>query len=237
MTENAELLIKKAQNGDIEAKSQLIQENSGLIWSVVRKFSGRGNDAEDLFQIGAIGLIKSINKFDFSYNVEFSTYAVPMIIGEIKRFLRDDNIIKVSRAVKSLAFKARLLSQAYYAKNGVVPTIKEMSEELDVSEEELIIAMESLADVESLYKTITNNESGKESFLIDEFNGYGRDEEELIILRSAVNSLNNEERTIIRMRYFDDRTQSEIGNMLNMSQVQVSRLEKKILCKIKEKLV
>ena len=229
MTENAELLIKKAQNGDMDAKSQLIQLNSGLIWSVVRKFSGRGYDSEDLFQTGAIGLIKSIDKFDFSYNVEFSTYAVPMIIGEIKRFLRDDNIIKVSRAVKSLALKARLLSQAYYAKNGVVPTIKEMCAELDVSEEELVIATESSA--------VTNSDSGKESFLIDKFNSYPRDEEELIILRSAISSLNNEERQIIRMRYFDDRTQSETGNMLNMSQVQVSRLEKKILCKIKEKLV
>ncbi len=237
MTENAELLIKKAQNGDMDAKSQLIQLNSGLIWSVVRKFSGRGYDSEDLFQTGAIGLIKSIDKFDFSYNVEFSTYAVPMIIGEIKRFLRDDNIIKVSRAVKSLALKARLLSQAYYAKNGVVPTIKEMCAELDVSEEELVIATESSAEVESLYKTVTNSDSGKESFLIDKFNSYPRDEEELIILRSAISSLNNEERQIIRMRYFDDRTQSETGNMLNMSQVQVSRLEKKILCKIKEKLV
>ena len=230
-------LIQKAQNGDSEAKSQLVNQNSGLIWSIVKKFTGRGYDPEDLFQTGAIGLIKSIDRFDLSYNVKFSTYAVPMIIGEIKRFLRDDGIVKVSRSTKALALKARLFGQSYYIKYGRAPTVKEMSEELNVNEDELIMAMESSAEVESLYQKVTSPDSGKETFLIDKFNAGNNDEDEIIILRSALNDLSKEEKQIILMRYFDDRTQSEIGKRLNRSQVQVSRMEKKILCKIKEKLV
>ena len=231
------LLIQKAQNGDIEAKSRLVSQNSALIWSIVKKFAGRGYDLEDLFQTGAIGLIKSIDRFDLSYNVKFSTYAVPMILGEIKRFLRDDGIVKVSRSTKALAVKAKLFSQSYYVKNGCEPTISEMAKELETDEDELIIALESTSEVESLYRKVTSPDSGKETFLIDKFNNASDDSDEIMVLRSALNDLTKEEKQIILMRYFDDKTQSEIGRILNRSQVQVSRMEKKILFKIKEKLV
>ncbi len=235
--EDITCLIQKAQNGDSEAKAVIVQENSKLIWSVVKKFSGRGYEMEDLFQTGAIGLIKSIDRFDLSYNVKFSTYAVPMIIGEVKRFLRDDGLIKVSRSTKSLALKVKLFNQSYYIKNGKEPTMSEMCEELNVNEDELILAMESSAEVETLYKKVTTPNSNRETFLIDKFNEAGKDEEELLILRSAISELTDEERQIILMRYFDDKTQSETGKRLNRSQVQVSRMEKKILMKIKEKIV
>ncbi len=230
-------LIKRAQNGDDEAKAEIISKNSGLIWSVVKKFTGRGYDGEDLFQTGAVGLIKSIYRFNPDFGVKFSTYAVPMIIGEIKRFLRDDGIIKVSRKTKTLAVKARLFSQSYYIKNGKAPTVREMCDELEVNEDELLPALESSLEVESLYQKITLPNSSDDVFLIDRFNADKGSDDELMLLRTALNELEAEEKQIIMMRYFDDRTQSEIGKRLNRSQVQVSRMEKKILCKIKEKLV
>jgi len=140
--------IKLAQDGDMDAKGRLVKENSGLIWSIVRKFIGRGVEMDDLFQIGAIGLIKCINKFDTSFNVKFSTYAVPMIIGEIKRFLRDDGMIKVSRSLKELALKAKFMQEALYLKNGVYPTINQLADELNVELDRLLPALEATKDVD-----------------------------------------------------------------------------------------
>ena len=158
--------VKLAQQGDMDAKGKLISENSGLIWSIVRKFTGRGVEMEDLFQIGAIGLIKCINKFDTSFNVKFSTYAVPMIMGEIKRFLRDDGMIKVSRQLKEIAVKARYMEQSLYLKNGKYPTVSELAEELGVENELLLSALEATRDVDSIYSTVFQKD-GSETYLLD----------------------------------------------------------------------
>ena len=230
--------VKLAQQGDMDAKGKLISENSGLIWSIVRKFTGRGVEMEDLFQIGAIGLIKCINKFDTSFNVKFSTYAVPMIMGEIKRFLRDDGMIKVSRQLKEIAVKARYMEQSLYLKNGKYPTVSELAEELGVENELLLSALEATRDVDSIYSTVFQKD-GSETYLLDRLvNDDGSDfiSEDKITLKKAIEGLSARDRQRIALRYFDDKTQMEISKALGISQVQVSRLEKKILNDIKDKL-
>ncbi len=230
--------IKRAQQGDMEAKGKLINDNSGLIWSIVRKFAGRGVEMEDLFQIGAMGLIKCINKFDSSFNVKFSTYAVPMIMGEIKRFLRDDGMIKVSRQLKEIAVKARYMEQSLYIKNGAYPTVNELSEELQVDTETLLSALEATKEVDSIYSTVFQKD-GSETYLLDRIvsdddsNFFSEDR---ITLRNVIDGLSARDKQIIALRYFDGKTQTEISKALGISQVQVSRLEKKILNDIKEKL-
>jgi len=227
-------LITKAQAGDKSATEQLVKENSGLIWSVVKKFAGRGHEADDLYQIGAIGLLKCINKFDMNYEVRFSTYAVPMIIGEIKRFLRDDGIIKVSRPLKELAGKARYAQESLTSKLGRQPTISELADELGASTEDLIVAMESGLEVESLYATIHQGEGGP-IYLIDKLNSKENDEMvDMIALKQMIVSLKPKERQVILMRYFQDKTQTEVAKEIGVSQVQVSRIEKKVLQRIRE---
>lgn len=237
MSDMAELL-KKAKNGDKEARARIVKENSGLIWSTVKRFSGRGTDMEDLFQIGSIGLIKSIDRFDESYGVKFSTYAVPMIIGEIRRFLRDDGIIKVSRNIKELSNKIKTVSEAVFSQTGKWPTISELSEILEVPKDELVTAMESGKDVESLYRK-SDDENGKGAYLIDTIKNSDNSErtDEMLSLKEALDSLDSREKQLILMRYYFDRTQSETGRKMNISQVQVSRMEKKILDKMRQKLV
>jgi len=229
-------LLEMAQSGDTEARSRLIIENSNLIWSIVKRFSNRGYDAEDLFQIGAIGLIKSIDRFDLSYDVKFSTYATPLIIGEIKRFLRDDGPIKISRSIKSLSFKIKAYTSSFLSKNGISPTIKEISQALEIDESEVLSAMESTYEIESIYKNI-NTSDGKEVNILEIIPYENKDNDEIFILREAVKSLDDDERRIIIERYFKGKTQSEVGKLLSMSQVQVSRKEKRILQNIKEKLI
>lgn len=230
-------LIKLAQEGNDEAKEKLISENSGLVWSIVRKFKGRGYELEDLFQIGSIGLLKCVEKFDLSYDVKFSTYAVPMIMGEIKRFLRDDGMIKVSRPMKETAIKARYLQEALRHKNGCEPTISELAAALNISSEELILAMEAGRDVESIYQTVYQND-GNPVYLIDKLEKNEEEETnivEQITLMDILNKLNGKERQIIVLRYFHDKTQSEVASVVGISQVQVSRIEKKVLSVIREK--
>jgi RNA polymerase sporulation-specific sigma factor len=231
-------LLRKAKTGDREARARIVKENSGLIWSTVKRFSGRGTDLEDLFQIGSIGLIKSIDRFDESFGVKFSTYAVPMIIGEIRRFLRDDGIIKVSRNIKELSNKIKTVSQAIFSQTGSWPTISELSEIFDVPKDELVTAMESGKDVESLYRK-SDDESGKGTYLIDTIKNSDCTEktDEMISLKEALDSLDSREKQLILMRYYFDRTQSETGRKMNISQVQVSRMEKRILDKMRQKLV
>lgn len=235
---STEELIKKAQSGDREAMSVLVKENSALIWSIVKKFSGRGYDSEDLFQTGAMGLVKCIERFDTSFGVKFSTYAVPMIMGEIKRFLRDDGMIKVSRSIKETAAKARAAEQYYIEKHGSMPDISEIASILKTDEQEVAMALEASKEVESIYKTVNGDDS--DIYLIDKLNA-GENKyspnDELLLLREAVKTLDENERKIIALRYFSDKTQTETAKELGMSQVQVSRLEKKILGKIKEKIV
>jgi phage transcriptional activator, RinA family/RNA polymerase sigma-70 factor, sigma-B/F/G subfamily len=230
--------IKLAQDGDMDAKGRLVKENSGLIWSIVRKFIGRGVEMDDLFQIGAIGLIKCINKFDTSFNVKFSTYAVPMIIGEIKRFLRDDGMIKVSRSLKELALKAKFMQEALYLKNGVYPTINQLADELNVELDRLLPALEATKDVDSIYATVFQSD-GSETYLLDRLADKTRGDylcEDKITIKEIIKNLSARERQIIALRYFDDKTQTQIAQAMGISQVQVSRLEKKILESIKEQM-
>ena len=225
--------IRRAQEGDKTAKEQLIRENNGLIWSVVKRFRGRA-EQEDLYQIGAIGLLKCIEKFDFSYEVKFSTYAVPMIIGEIKRFLRDDGIIKVSRNLKELSFRIRQLQEESIKKGNKELTISELVEKLKTDAEEIVLAIESTREVESLFKK--TGEQDSQTFLIDQLKVSSENDIllENIALKEALNYLNGKERQIIIMRYYQDRTQSDIEKQLGISQVQVSRIEKKVLQSMKK---
>jgi len=237
MTETL-LLISRAQSGDNEAVEQLMRENSGLIWSVVKKFAKRGYEPDDLYQIGAIGLLKCIRKFDSSFDVKFSTYAIPMIIGEIKRFLRDDGMIKVSRPIKELATKARYTTEMLTAKLGRNPTVTELSNELGVSTEELHIAMEAGLDVESLHATIYQGD-GSPIFLIDKVARASDDSDKtinILALKQLIERLKPKERQVIILRYFQDKTQMEVANAIGVSQVQVSRIEKKVLNLLKAQL-
>ncbi len=231
-------LIKLASQGDKEARDQIVTENLGLVWSIVRRFTNRGQELEDLFQIGTIGLMKAIDKFDTSFNVRFSTYAVPMITGEIKRFLRDDGMIKVSRSLKEIAGKVRITRDILGKELGRDPTIEEISKEIEVEVEDIALALESNAEVESLYKTIYHGE-GNAIYLIDKLE-QTKDESEEMINRFALNeiieSLDPKDQKIIRLRYYMEKTQTDIAKEMGISQVQVSRLEKKILKIMKDKL-
>lgn len=228
-------LIELAQKGDLAAKEQLIKENSGLIWSIVKRFYGRG-EQEDLYQIGAIGLLKCIDKFDFSYGVKFSTYAVPMIAGEIKRFLRDDGTIKVSRNLKELSFRVKTLQEQFIKEGKEEPSVTVLADYLQVTVEELILALESDQMVESLQQPKGEKENSQQ--WIDKLYDVNENERtiERITLKETISQLEQKERKLILMRYFQDKTQMDVARSLGISQVQVSRLEKKILTKMKNQL-
>lgn len=232
-------LIKRSKQGDKEARNQVVTENIGLVWSIVRRFANRGHELDDLFQIGSIGLIKAIDKFDTSFEVKFSTYAVPMITGEIKRFLRDDGMIKVSRSLKETAYKAKIASDKLGNFLGREPTIEEISKELSVPIEDIVMALESGAEVESLYKTIYQGD-GNAIYLIDKLEE-NKDENQSMIdriaLKEILDTLEEKDRDLIKLRYFYDKTQTDIAKELGISQVQVSRLEKKILKKMRERFI
>ncbi len=231
-------LIKKSREGDTAARDLVVAENVGLVWSIVRRFANRGHEMEDLFQVGSIGLIKAIDKFDSSYDVKFSTYAVPMITGEIKRFLRDDGMIKVSRSLKEAAVKIRVEREKFGSIYGREPTVEELKEKLKLSKEEILMALEIGSEVESLYKTIYQGDSSP-IYLIDKLAETDDESEKLIdklALREIINSLSEKEKEIIRLRYFKDRTQTDIARELGISQVQVSRMEKRILKIMRERM-
>lgn len=231
-------LIKRAREGDQTARNQVAAENLGLVWSVVRRFAGRGHDLEDLYQIGCIGLLKCIDKFEPAFDVKFSTYAVPMIMGEVKRFLRDDGMVKVSRSLKETAYKVYTVREKMVNENGTEPTLEELASCLDIDKEEIVVALEANSEVESIYKTIYQND-GNAIYLIDKLVS-AEDESQKAInqlaLEELMQQLDEKERTIIRMRYFEDKTQTEIAGKLGISQVQVSRMEKKVLLKMREQI-
>ena len=210
----------------------------GLIHHVVKRFLGRGVEAEDLFQIGAIGLVKAVDRFDLSFQVRFSTYAVPMIAGEIKRFLRDDSMIKLSRSLKELAIRASRLREQILMERGEEPGIEELAGCLGVEPEDLVQAMDGSAEVESLQKIVYQGD-GEGLSLMDKVE-QGKDEEETLLrqllLEQLLSSLEPKERRLIVLRFFHDRTQTQVAEELGMSQVQVSRLEKKILLSLKKKI-
>lgn len=231
-------LIALARNGDRDAMNSLIEMNLPLVSSLSKKFLNRGYDYEDIFQIGSIGLVKAINNFDLTYNVKFSTYAVPMIIGEIKRFLRDDGMIKVSRNVKSLARKVYFYKEVLTKKLKRSPTIDELAEYADVDKEEILFAIESSNSLQYLYDTI-HQDDGAPVLLIDKLSEKGVDDGniiERIALKEALSSLDNKSRQIILLRYFKDKTQVQVAKMLGINQVQVSRIEKKVLAEMRKKL-
>lgn len=229
-------LIKRAKEGDKSAESEIVNGNIALVWSVARKFSNRGYDLEDIFQIGCIGILKAIKNFDLSYNVRFSTYAVPLIMGEIKRFLRDDGIIKVSRRLKEIAQKAKITKEVLEKELNREVKISEIAERIGETPSDLAIALEANVAPESLYKEINENDKST-GYLIDKIAKNTDTEEEIldkISLNEAIKALDEREKKIIILRYFRGKTQSEIAASIGISQVQVSRLEKKILGRLKE---
>ncbi len=236
---DTQLLIRKAQEGDKVAREQVINENVGLVWSIVKRFLGRGQDADDLFQIGVIGLMKAVDKFDLSYDVMFSTYAVPMIAGEIKRFLRDNNsLIKMSRSVKENGWKIKVAKEKLSYELGRDATMEELAVATELTVEDVMTALEANSEVESIYKTVYQGE-GNEIYLVDRIPEEKNETEQLInrmTVEQLLDNLSEEERTLITSRYFEDKTQVETAGILGISQVQVSRLEKKILLKMRKNI-
>lgn len=232
---NSELL-QKAKNGDLSARDELFEMNMGLVKKIASKFTARGIEFDDAVQIGSIGLYKAIEKFDFSFNVQFSTYAVPMIMGEIKRFLRDDGIIKVSRSIKENYCKIMSFLEEKRKKEDCEPTVSEIAEALSMDSEDVITALSYSPTCESLNSTVGNDSN----MSLEEVLSDGSSQEENIIerlsLHSVISELPERERKLIELRYFKEATQSQVAEKLDISQVQVSRIEKKVLEKLKNKL-
>ena len=219
---------------------RLIRQNNGLIWSIVKRFINRGYEVEDLYQIGCIGFIKSIKRFDTNFEVKLSTYSVPYILGEIKRFIRDDGPIKVSRSIKELNVKINELKKYYLLKNGREITIEEMCKELKVQKEDIIIAIESTKTIESIEGAACSEDKDGKKLTIFEKISTGKNEEEIItnkmVVKQLINELEDRDKEIILLRFFKEKTQIEVAKILGISQVQVSRIERKILNNMKMKL-
>ncbi len=227
-----EELIQRSQSGDREATELLVEENSGLIWSVVRRFMGRGAEADDLYQLGCLGLLKAIEGFDLEFGTQFSTYAVPKIAGEIRRFLRDDGAVKVSRSLKEQSATIKVARSRLTAALGREPTVQEISRQTGFSPEEIALAETATAATESIQK-----QTGEEGFSLENVLTDTESEEglvEKIALRQAINALPERERTVIQLRYFHCLTQQRVAKVMQVSQVQVSRIEKKALTMLKE---
>lgn len=241
--------VKAIQNGDKEAREAFIEKNTGLVWSIVKRYANRGYESEELFQVGCIGLIKAVDRFDTTYDVAFSTYAVPMITGEIKRFFRDNGILKVSRSLKENGWRICRTKEILQDKLGRSPTIKELMEELSLTREEIVFAMEANHHVESIDQEYESADgktaamvefvTGKPGFVGTMDAGNGQDWEKDVLLdklliKTLLQKLSDREERLIVMRFFQENTQSEVAKKLGISQVQVSRLEKKILKKMRE---
>lgn len=234
--ENWRISIQKAQDGDKKSRDRLVKENVGLIYMVLKRFSNRGMEQEDLFQIGVIGLIKAIDKFDVSKELSFSTYAVPMIIGEIRRFLRDDGMIHVSRQIKDNARKIAIVKEELKKSNNHDPTMKELAEATGLTLEEILAAMEATSEVESIYQPIGCQSDGSQLLIADQLEDTKKNEMELInriTVSQMLESLGERERRLIELRYIEGKTQSESAKVLEMNQVAVSRLEKKVLLQLR----
>lgn len=232
-------LIKQAHQGDKVSRDRVLTENTALIWSIVRRFLNRGYEGEDLFQIGCIGMLKAIDRFNAEYNVAFSTYAVPLIAGEIRRFLRDDGIIKISRTIKENQNKIIAETEKFRETNHVEPTIEQLSELCSLSKEDVVTAIESLRNVESIDKEVDSTGDGNSvpmlERLVDKTNHENMVIDRLLI-KQLLDTLEEKERNIIILRYYKNKTQSDIAKEIGITQVQVSRLEKKILEKLKKQI-
>lgn len=240
MFENSTEAIKKAQSGDKYEMEKILKENTGLIWSIVKRFNGRGYELEDLYQIGCIGFIKSIKRFDTNYDVKLSTYAVPYMIGEIKRYIRDDGPIKVSRGIKELGVKIKEIQKEYLAQKGIEIEVEDIAKKLKISKEDVVLALESTNMVESIDGTYyTDNKDGNSINLIEKISS-NKDEEEMITTKITLNemieNLSKRDKEIILLRFYKEKTQSQVAKILGITQVQVSRLERKILNNMKMKL-
>ena len=232
-------LIKRSRAGDKLAREQVIKENMPLVYSIVKRFAGRGHDLEDLRQIGAIGLIKAVDNFNWTFDVKFSTYAVPMISGEIKRFMRDDGMVKVSRTLKENGIHIRRVAESLAAELGREATLEELSAATEMKREDIVLALEAGNEVESLHKTVYQKE-GSEISLMERIPS-DKDEAETVVnqllLEQLLAELDEQERQIIHMRYFEEKTQTQIAGILGLSQVQVSRLEKRVLGSMRKKCI
>lgn len=231
-------LVKEAQQGDEEAKNALIAENSPLIKSIIKRFIGKGLEYDDLYQLGCLGFVKAIKNFNSDFNVKFSTYVVPMVIGEIKRFMRDDGAVKVSRAIKTLNIRINKFVDLFFAENKKQPTIEQIASHFGVDESDVVMAMDSARMPVSLYMPFEENDDAS-LMVVDRLETQPEDETltDSLSLKEVITSLPPRDRKIILMRYFYDKTQSEIASELHISQVQVSRLENKILDGLKKKLI
>lgn len=234
--------IKLAQEGDKNARDRLVSDNLGLVHAVARRFDNRGHDREELFQIGCIGLMKAVDHFNLSLNLAFSTYAVPMITGEIRRFLRDDGMVKVSRSLKENGYKVSRAKQWLAGELGREPSILEVAAMTELSVEEIVMATEANREVESIYQPVYEKD-GNELLLIDQIGGEYLEEEpekeavlNQMVIKQLLSTLEEREKRLIELRYFESRTQTEIAAALGMTQVQVSRLEKKVLLKLRENI-
>ncbi len=233
--EKEELFIK-IKNGDEDARQTFINGNLRLVLSVIQRFYGRGENADDLFQVGCIGLIKAIDNFDLSQNVQFSTYAVPMIIGEVKRYLRDNNSIRVSRSVRDLAYKSMQFKEKYTKEHGKEPTIEQIAKELGVTREEIALSFDAIQDPVSLQEPVYND--GTENiYIMDQVKDSKNTDEawtEKMTIMQIMKKLNEKEKMIVTKRFFDGRTQMEVANEIGISQAQVSRIEKNALKNMKK---
>lgn len=236
--EEKRALLKRIEAGDEKAREELINGNLKLVLSVIKRFSSRGENPDDLFQIGCIGLIKAIDHFDLSLNVQFSTYAVPMIIGELRRFLRDNNVIRVSRSLRDLAYKALTAKEALSAKLGREPSIEEVAKELNVPKEDVVNALDAIVDPISLYEPVFS-ENGDSIYVMDQISDTKNTDEnwlQKIAISEAIKGLSDRERSIIELRFFEGKTQMEVAKEIHISQAQVSRLEKGALMRIKKQI-
>jgi len=232
-----EVLLRRVKDGDMVAREELINGNLRLILSVIKRFSNRGENPDDLFQVGCIGLIKSIDNFDITQNVRFSTYAVPMIIGEIRRYLRDNNSVRVSRSMRDTAYKAMQAKERLINKNSREPTIEEIAKEMEVPKEVVVLALEAIVEPMSLQEPVYSD-GGDTIYVMDQVSDPGGDWEwlEEIALKEAISGLGEREKKILSLRFFDGKTQMEVANEIGISQAQVSRLEKGALGIIKEQI-
>ncbi len=231
-------LLKRTKNGDENARKALIEGNLKLVLSVIRRFSSRGENPDDLFQIGCIGLIKAIDNFDITLGVQFSTYAVPMIIGELRRFLRDNNVIRVSRSLKDLAYRALNTKEALLSKLGREPSVEEIAKEMDTPKEEIVNALDAIVDPISLYEPVFS-ENGDSIYVMDQISDTKNTDEswlQKIAISEAIKGLSSRERNIIELRFFEGKTQMEVAHEINISQAQVSRLEKGALAQIRKQI-
>lgn len=230
-------LLKKAKAGDKKAREEMINGNLRLVLSVVQKFSGRGESPDDLFQVGCIGLIKAIDNFDPNLDVKFSTYGVPMIIGEIRRFLRDSNSVRVSRSMRDIAYKAMQIKESFINEHGREPKVEEIAKEMGVPKSQVVVALEAIVEPISLYEPVYSD-SGDTIYMMDQISDKNSESSwlEEISLKEAIKVLSPREKRILTMRFFDGRTQMDVASQIGISQAQVSRLEKGALQKIKSQL-